>query len=139
MSSVSLTQIGHPPARKNASLTMGAGFTRDLLFDLDGALTLTEMMTPEARTPIPKPNVALLQVNKQVRDEAFHYAWIRMRKQFFGWKLLLLCLQAQPGPAAKFAFCPQSPDIYGYLSKVELNLSNTQFLEFFGVSAYRSI
>jgi hypothetical protein len=133
MSTVPLTQMGVPAARQNALLTMGAGYSRELLLKLENALYISDILTPEARTPVHRPNIALLQVSKQVSQEASHYAWMQTRKCFLGWKLLIACLDAQPGPATKFIYCPQSPDIYGHLSKVELNLNNNQFFEFFGV------
>ncbi|KAI4709294.1 hypothetical protein J4E89_006043 [Alternaria sp. Ai002NY15] len=111
-----------------AQLTLGLGYHPGLFMRLKGEALLAspwdENRVPEDRPPVHKPSLSLSAVNSTIRDEFLHFAWVRMRSRFFTPDLFLLAIKAWAGPAMA----------YQHLSKIELNFTNVEWFEFFGVS-----
>lgn len=131
-STVCNSRLDDAEARKEARLSVGVGYGRKVS---EYHFHEWEYNAPEARSPIYEPNIALLQVNKQLNKEVSYYIWIRMRKCFVKASSFAACLDAQLGPAEPYHYFPQSPDLYGHLSKIELGLANLKFFHFFGAYA----
>ncbi|KAI4658132.1 uncharacterized protein J4E79_007113 [Alternaria viburni] len=111
-----------------AQLTLGLGYHPGLFMRLKGEALLAspwdENRVPEDRPPVHKPSLSLSAVNSTIRNEFLHFAWVRMRSRFFTPDLFVLAIKAWAGPAMA----------YQNLTKIELNFTNVEWFEFFGVT-----
>lgn len=94
------------------------------VFKSSECFTLDRMARRHAVARVPFPNYAIFRVSKQVRDEASQAGWKGTTKYFHGLHYF-----------SEVVRCPNPPDIEGWLSKVYLDLSITEYFRLFGVQA----
>jgi hypothetical protein len=128
LSTVNTAQMHDPLGRQNARLILGAGYNYKMVHGRYAAggslahLVPGRLFEEPCRRAIWEPNLALLRVSQQVRDEVLYQGWAVMRKRFFHPIIFTAAVDARLGSAMRYA----------YLSCIELGFDNKQYFKFFG-------
>ncbi|KAG9388428.1 hypothetical protein A1F94_001320 [Pyrenophora tritici-repentis] len=111
-------------------ITLGLGYQPSLfkfgtdIWEVMSRMDKFDRHVPEDRPSVYEPQVSMLALNKTIRGEVIHTAWMLMRSCFFNRGLFESAINAPPGAA----------EPYKYLGKIELNFTNYGYFGFFGVT-----
>jgi hypothetical protein len=111
------------PTHEYSYITLGGGYRKDDI--TSGSMYEPEPWALEYREPVPPPNLNLLYVSKQVKEEALRIGWEYSKRCFINPYIFTTVADSKIGVAKRF-------DVLG---RIQLSFTVRSWFKFFGVEA----